>query len=645
MSFEHLDKTRLINLEYSLFKEVLRTNRAGSYSSSSIVGCNTRKYHGLLVTPLEKFEHQRHVLLSSLDVSVIQHDKVFNLGIHKYAGSHYEPKGHKYIRDFDLDPIPQLIYRVGGVVLKQEIVLVEKESQVLLRYTLEEAHSPTILRLKPFMAFRNVHALTHQNLNANIKYNDQPNGVRLKLYEDFPYLYMQTNKESDFVGVPDWYCGIEYIKEQKRGYDFVEDLYTPGYFEVSIEKGESIVFAAGTLPANPNGLKARFTREAKKRIPRNSLQNNLLNAAQQFIIQDGNVLLLMAGYHWYGPRLRDTLVALPGLTVYQNQKEVFVKILHSAVKQIDKEYLKDKHVKLGFAHSLDAPLWLFWTLSKCAEYCSYKNVWEEYGPVLKKILHFYKNNQSDQMCLTDEGLIYAQEMDVPLTWMDAMVEDVPVTPRYGMPVEVNALWYNAICYAVYLAREAKDDGFVKEWLPMIDKVGSAFMDTFWMEKKGYLADVVDKNQSDSAIRPNQIITVAMDFSPLGIEQKNAVVEVVKKELLTPLGLRSLSPQDAKYRGVVEGSIAQQGLALHQGTAYPWLMAFFADAYLKLHKQGGVTFIKRLLDGFEKEMSENCLGTISECYNGNPPHSGKGAVSMAWNVAGVLRVIKLIESYE
>lgn len=540
MSFEHLDKTRLINLEYSLFKEVLRTNRAGSYSSSSIVGCNTRKYHGLLVTPLEKFEHQRHVLLSSLDVSVIQHDKVFNLGIHKYAGSHYEPKGHKYIRDFDLDPIPQLIYRVGGVVLKQEIVLVEKESQVLLRYTLEEAHSPTILRLKPFMAFRNVHALTHQNLNANIKYNDQPNGVRLKLYEDFPYLYMQTNKESDFVGVPDWYCGIEYIKEQKRGYDFVEDLYTPGYFEVSIEKGESIVFAAGTLPANPNGLKARFTREAKKRIPRNSLQNNLLNAAQQFIIQDGNVLLLMAGYHWYGPRLRDTLVALPGLTVYQNQKEVFVKILHSAVKQIDKEYLKDKHVKLGFAHSLDAPLWLFWTLSKCAEYCSYKNVWEEYGPVLKKILHFYKNNQSDQMCLTDEGLIYAQEMDVPLIWMDAMVEDVPVTPRYGMPVEVNALWYNAICYAVYLAREAKDDGFVKEWLPMIDKVGSAFMDTFWMEKKGYLADVVDKNQSDSAIRPNQIITVAMDFSPLGIEQKNAVVEVVKKELLTPLGLRSLS---------------------------------------------------------------------------------------------------------
>lgn len=645
MSFEHLDKTRLINLEYSLFKEVLRTNRAGSYSSSSIVGCNTRKYHGLLVTPLEKFNYQRHVLLSSLDVAVIQHEKVFNLGIHKFAGSHYEPKGHKYIRDFDLDPIPQLIYRVGGVVLKQEIVLVEKESQVLLRYTLEEAHSPTTLRLKPFLAFRNVHALTYQNMKANIKYEEVEHGMRIRLYEDFPELFMQTNKPSDFIGVPDWCRGIEYIKEQRRGYDYVEDLYVPGYFELPIKKGESIVFAAGTVAANTNGLKARFTREANKRVPRNSLQNNLLNAAQQFIIQDGSTLLLMAGYHWYGPRLRDTLVALPGLTVYQEKKDVFLKILEAAIKQIENDYLKKEKVELGFTLSIDAPLWLFWTLSKCADYCGHETIWKNHSSVLKKILDFYRHSRSDQFQLTQEGLIDAKREGVPLTWMNAMVEDEPVTPRYGMPVEVNALWYNAICYSVFLAKKANDEAFVDEWMPMINQVSDAFIKTFWLDKEQYLADVVDLDQQDVSIRPNQILAAALDFSPLSIEQKNSIVEVVKKELLTPLGIRSLSPQDDQYHGVVEGTIAQQGLALHQGTAYPWLMSFFAEAYLKLHKKSGVMLIKRLLDDFEKEMSENCLGSISECYNGNPPHSGKGAVSMAWNVASVLRVIKIIESYE
>ncbi len=641
MSIEHLDKTRLINLEYSLFKEILRTNRAGAYSSSSIIGCNTRKYHGLLIAPVENLDNERHVLLSSLDASIVQRNKVFNLGIHKYKGSHYEPKGHKYVRDFTTDPTPKITYRVGGVVLSQEIVLVERESQVLLRYTLLEASSPTTLRLAPFLAFRHIHNLTKENLNANTRYSYDENGVKLNLYQGFPELHMQLNKENDFVANPDWYRDVEYIKEQHRGYNFTEDLYAPGYFEIEIKKGESIVFSASTSSAKSGSLKAKFTRESKKRVPRTGLQNNLLNAAQQFIIRNGKECKLIAGYHWYGSRLRDTLVSLPGLTVFQEDKADFSQILKSAIEQIKTEYLNPETLVIK---DIDVPLWLFWTLQKCEDYCGIENTWSKFGDLFKSILSLYKNSTSQQFRLTSSGLIYAKVDGIALTWMDAVVDNQPVTPRYGMPIEVNALWYNAIMFSVDQAKINNDNAFVSEWEPFAETVKQAFIEKYWIEERGYLADYHDSFQKDTSIRPNQIFATALPYSPLDIDKQKLVVDIVKKELLTPKGIRSLSPQDPKYKGVMEGAVAQRDLALHQGTVFPWLTPFFVDAYLTIHKQGGLHFVQRLLEQFEKELGKHCLGTISESYNGNPPHTAKGAVSMAWNVAGILRVIKSIESF-
>jgi len=640
MSIEHLDKNQLVNLEYSLFKEILRTNRAGAYSSSSIIGCNTRKYHGLLVAPIEQLDNERHVLLSSLDVSVIQRKKVFNLGIHKYQGSHYEPKGHKYILDYTTTPTPKTTYRIGGVILSQEIVLSEKESQVLLRYTLEEANSPTKLRLTPFLAFRHIHDLTYENMYANTKYTSVEKGISICLYDGFSPLYMQLNKENDYVPNPDWFKKIEYLKEQHRGYNYFEDLYVPGYFEVEIAKGESIVFAGGTIEAKSNALKGKFTREVKKRIPRISLLHNLLNAAQQFIVRNKKETKLLAGYHWYDTRLRDTLIALPGLTVFQQDKTDFSLILKSAINQIKKNYLTEKQFVVK---DIDAPLWLFWTLQKCVDYCQVNDIWEQFGDVLKSILKTYRNRNIDQFRIVD-GLIYAKVENIPLTWMDAIVENNPVTPRYGMPVEVNALWYNAIMFAIELAKKHNEIEFVLEWEPFADQLKESFIKYFWIEELEYLADCNDNSQMDASIRPNQLIAAALLYSPLSMDQKKSVVDIIKKELVTQKGIRSLSPQDPKYKGVMEGTVDQRDLALHQGTAFPWLISFFADAYLSLHKQGGVNYIKRLLEDYDKELGDHCLGTISEAYNGNPPHTAKGAVSMAWNVAGVLRVIKSIEPY-
>lgn len=642
MAYYQLEKSQLVNLEYSLYREILRTNRAGSYCSTTIIGCNTRKYHGLLVCPLEHLGGKQFVLLSALDVSIVQHDQEFNLGIHKFQGSHYEPKGHKYLTGLEVDDIPKRYYRVGGVIISTELVLVEKEKQLLFKVTLEDAHSDTKIRFKPFLAFRNIHELTYRNLNANTRYMPVPNGVSFKLYEDFPALNLQSSKETEFIPVPDWYMGVEYLKEQNRGFPYKEDLFVPGYFETDIRKGESIVMSASTSEAKPNGLKAKFTREIKKRIPRDSMINNLLNSGQQFLLDRGKDVRLMAGYHWYDERHRDTLLSLPGLSVYQEDKTAYRSILEYIAKEIEQKYLDSNKTLLN--RDIDVPLWFFWTLNECQSNCNQEDLWSKYKSVMQAILDHYKSLSQTTMYMDDSGLLYAKKAGVPLTWMETIVDDEPVTWRPGFTVELNALWYNALMTFGEFAKNAGEEKIGTPYLELAEKVKKAFVPAFWNEESECLFDYVDGDYKDSSIRPNQLFAAALPYSPLTIEERKAIVDVVKKELLTPRGLRTLSPQDPKYKGVYEGSQRQRDAAMHQGTVYPWLTAFFANAYLDIHKQGGLSFVKRILEGFEEEMGNHCIGTISECFNGNPPHVGKGAVSMAWNVAGVLQIIYLIEKY-
>ena len=251
MSYIQFDKKQLINLEYSLSRELIRSNRAGAFASKTIVGCNTRKYHGLLVVPQPLIDDDNHVLLSNLDETIIQHDAEFNLGIHKYPGGIYDPKGHKYVRDFNSDPIPNTVFRVGGVVLRREMIFTEKADRIMIKYTLEEAHSPTILRLTPFLAFRNMHRLSQANVEVNKKYQKIKNGIKLRLYPGYSHLYMQFSKQADYIHAPEWYYNIEYQEEMERGYEYEEDLFVPGFFELKIKQGESIVFVAGLQEVEP----------------------------------------------------------------------------------------------------------------------------------------------------------------------------------------------------------------------------------------------------------------------------------------------------------------------------------------------------------------------------------------------------------
>ncbi|TLX76162.1 glycogen debranching protein [Labilibacter sediminis] len=641
MSYLAFEKSKLINLEQSLFQEILRTNRAGSYSSSSIIGCNTRKYHGLLVCPLPEFNMTRHVLLSSLNATVIQHEKEFNLGIHKYMGNHYDPKGHKYIRELDFDIIPRTVYRVGGVQLAVETVLVEKEEQVLIKYTLLEANSDTKLKLKPFLANRSVHELTHQNLSANTKYTYIPNGINIQMYPNIPALSLQLSKDNEFVPVPDWYRGIEYFKEERRGYNYKEDLYVPGYFEFEIKKGESVIFSASTKEFKPGGFKSKFSKEVNKRIPREGLYHNLLNSASQFFVSKGKAITMVAGYHWYNKRLRDTLISSPLLTESLGDINLFHKVIESSARELKTIFSDKSHTKLTEA---DTPLWFFWTIQQCWGKSCTKELWLKHNSIVKLIINSYLNNRFENITVQNNGLVHSFDDNIPLTWMNGMSGNKPVTPRNGNCVEVNALWYNALKVSHKLSSEINDEAFIKVIEPVIAKIESSFVDTFWNDEDKCLFDLVSDEFKDNSIRPNQIFATAFEHSPLDNEKKKSIVDIVRKELLTPKGIRSLSPQDPHYEGLIEGAADVRELSLHQGTVWPWLISFYAEAYLNLHKQSGIHHIKRIANNFEDEMTNHCIGTLSEYYDGNPPHKGKGAVSMAWNVAGVLKILKLIEKY-
>lgn len=332
MSYLRFDKTLMTNLEESLQREILRVNNAGAYHCTTIVDCNTRKYHGLLVIPIPDLDDENHVLLSSLDETVIQHGAEFNLGLHKYQGNHFSPNGHKYIREFDCERIPATIYRVGGVVLRKEKIFVHYENRILIRYTLLDAHSPTTLRFRPFLAFRSVREYTHENAQANREYQMVENGIKTCMYAGYPELFMQLNKKCEFHYHPDWYRGIEYPKEQERGYDFNEDLYVPGYFEVDIKKGESIVFSAGTSEASPRRLKHIFDTEVADRIPRDSFYHCLQSSAHQFHNHQRGEHYILAGYPWFKCRARDLFVSLPGLTLAIDEVDEFEDVMRTAEK-------------------------------------------------------------------------------------------------------------------------------------------------------------------------------------------------------------------------------------------------------------------------------------------------------------------------
>ena len=641
MNYLRFDRLLMTNLEKSLDKEMLRTNRAGAYSSGTIVDCNTRKYHGLLVVPVEKLGGN-HVLLSSCDETIIQHGAEFNIGLHKYAGDYYSPRGHKYIREFRMGSVATTIYRIGGVILQKERILVSNESRVLVAYTLLEAHSATTLRLRPFLAFRSVNKLTEQNSVASTDYAEAENGVSFCMYEGYPNLVMQTNKQMQWVSEPNWYNGIEYSKEAERGYAFKEDLFVPGYFELSIKKGETVVFSAGTDAISPRKMKRLFEEEKETRMERSDFMACLKASADQFHnkLSDGSYLL--AGCPWFDYRARDQFISLPGVTLYADKEKAFDEIMECASVAL-REFMNGEPstTRLKEVDAPDVLLWAIWAIQQYAIKLGVEVAAEKYGQLVFDIVNYIRRQQHPNLSVHDNGLLYVKGTEKPATWMNAVENGWPITPRTGYVVEINALWYNALKFAAKLATAQKNENQADLFDYQAGLSGNSLVAKFW--NGTYLYDYVDGDYCNKEVRPNMLFAVSLPYSALDRKQQKSVVDIVTRELLTIKGLRSLSPKSGMYRPEYIGGELERDRNYHNGPIWPWTTASFVEAYLKVYKMSGVSFVMRIMAGFEPEMKELTLCTLSELYDGNPPFRGHGAMSFAMSVAEVIRAYTLMHN--
>lgn len=645
MGYLNFDKTLLVNLERSLSLEMIRTNRAGVYNSTTLVDCNTRKYHGQLVMPIPELGPDNYVLLSSLDETVIQHGAEFNLGLHKYGPTTFSPNGHKYIRQFDCEVIAKTTYRVGGVILTKERLLVSFEPRVLIRYTMLEGGGSTRLRFKPFLAFRSTNQLTHENAQANPNMDDCENGRVNQMYGSFPKLYMQFSKAPEYHHNPTWYKGIEYQKEQERGYEYQEDLLVPGYFEIPMKKGESVIFSAGIEETKTASLKTLWKKELERRHERSDMFACLKNSAAQFYKRQGDKCYLLAGYPWFGASAREEFFSVASCTLDIDRPEYWEAIMDKTAIEEVKAFIADPRAEIGLKNmdEPDALLWFVRAIQKYAHKYTPEQAAEKYGSLCEEIIKFYRKNNHPRAFMHQNGLLWVDGSRRPATWMNATENGYPITPRTGYVVEINALWYNALRFTAELLRaKGKEMGAdLMEYSAEITR--QSFVQTFW--NGVYLDDYVIDNYHNNEVRPNQIWAVGLPYSPLERKQQKSVVDICTKELLTPRGLRTLSPKSGNYRPVYIGGQLERDRNFHNGPVWPSTIAAYARAYMSVYKQSGLNFMERLLVGFEEQMSELCIGTLNELYDGNPPYKGHGGISYAPSVASVISVMDTMKKYK
>jgi predicted glycogen debranching enzyme len=639
MAYIKFNKSELVNLSYSLKREIILANKTGAYCNTSIVTCNTRRYHGLLAVPVDAFEGKVHMLLSSLDESLELRGKKFNLGIHRY-GNIYEPRGHKYIVDFDADPVTKVVYRVGEICFTKTILLVPDSDRVMIRFDLLESPAKLKLTLKPFLAFRDIHALTSENPEARTEGWEIPNGMAFNLYEGFPDLNMQFNrKDVKFISNPSWYKNITYSDEARRGFPCHEDLFVPGDFEVEMKVGDSIIFSAGVEPDTVSTMKRKFEKIVSETAFISSSQDILRHWAELFKRNRGHHKMVTAGFSWLGTGLlRETMFSLPGLTLCANgSKEEFEEILDNLIEDNQARFFRK-------TTQVEAPLFIGPLLERYIEFgADAKAVWSKYGETVKGVLESYLPGRRDEVAMQPNGLLWAQKDRTALTWMNAYIDGNPVTERAGYQVETNAFWYESIRFALEMEERygSNKGSFVKEFSEIADLVKNSYQNTFWNEAAGYLADYVDNSGQHLEVRPNMLFAICGKYPLVDDEIADKCLNIITKELVTSRGIRTLSPRHGEYKAVYEGSQRERDLSYHNGSTRPALLAPYVEVCLKF---GGESFLSRaewLVKGFYQDLNKHGVGAFAELYDGDPPHEPHGAISSALSTSALLYVDYLI----
>ena len=652
-----IDQESCRNLESALSREWLETNGIGGFSSSTITGLNTRRYHGLL-TAATTPPVGRLVLLSKLEETLIVNGRHYELSANQYPGA-VHPQGFKYQTGFRLDPFPMFTYEVEGIEIEKSVFMVQDENTTVVQYDLRtEALSDGLatasikLEIRPLIAFRDYHSTTHKNSSLNSHVGIEEGLASVAPYADLPALYFAHDPgEIDADG--HWYRNFEYRVEQERGLDFREDLFSPFAFTFTVDaarlkKGVRVSIIASTERRDSKQADAYRSAEIKRRktlaqaAPRdNDLVSSLTTAADQFIVARERCKTVIAGYHWFADWGRDTMIALPGLTLATGHPEIAKSILAEFAVHVDQGMLPNRFPDAGETpeyNTVDATLWFFEAVRALLQYTNdFEFVRTNLYAVLTDIIDWHVKGTRYQIQVDKDGLLYSGEPGVQLTWMDAKVGDWVVTPRTGKAVEIQALWYNALRVMEDLAEKFGDKAHQKRYKTMAASARKTFNEQFWNEQTGCLYDVVNGGECDASIRPNQVLAISLTNSMVPKARAKSILRVVECELLTPRGLRTLSPNDSRYIGRYEGDPRSRDGSYHQGTVWPWLMGPFITAYVKTFGVNvGRQFAIEWLSTFQDHLSEACLGQVSEIFDGDAPQTPRGCVAQAWSVAELLR---------
>ncbi len=671
------DKTICKNLRRSLRREWLETNGLGSYASSTIACCNTRKYHGLLVTQLAD-PPGRYVLLSTLEESLSIGGKEAELSCRKHPDV-YHPSGHEFLHQAKIGNIPAFVYRYGDTYLTRQIMMLENEDITLIRYTLSCAlddensgsidtctplPGPALLRIKPLLAYRNMHALSQSTIDLQVKTWPAKQGFSVQPYNSLPPLFMQTNKKFIFHPSPDWYYNVEYMIEAARGFGNHEDLFQPGVIDFELEMGQSVILSASTddVVSRLGSLDKLWKAEEKRRekaikeqlkfAKKSELLAHLQREGQRFIVgKDADSKSIVAGYHWFEAWGRDTCIALAGLTFYSGKDEEGFNVLNRLAKEAVDGQIPNMFSADG-NHSyncIDASLWFVWACQAAysASPENAKLLRKHCWPFIKDMIANYASNKVPYVHCDEEGFLHVGTPDTQLTWMDASVNGKAVTPRFGCPVEINALWYNALAFANELAKEYGQKNPHSLCLKRsLEKMKINFKEHFWIENTdyAYLADCWRPYGSDASLRPNQLFAVGLPHAILDEEYAVDIVETCRKFLLTPFGMRTLSPDDARYHSLYKGSPEERDGAYHQGTVWPWPLGIYADSLIKTaedKENAARELLETLTPLLTKHMRKSGVGTISEIFTADPPYLPDGCIAQAWSIAEIIRLLTLI----
>jgi predicted glycogen debranching enzyme len=638
-----VSRSSFTRLPAALEHEWLVTNGLGGFAAGTIAQANTRRYHALLVAALRP-PLERTVLLAKVDVTARCGDARFALACNEFADGTIAPRGFELLEDFRLDHgMPVWTYALNDARLEQRIWMPHGYNTSYLSLTLTHASRPFELELTPLCTYRDYHGSTQGGWTLEV--TSEKSACVVRAFAGARPYRLGIDR-GDFCPSPEWYWRFLHREESARGLDAVEDLFRPGVFRALLAPGETLTLVASAEDAVDAHAASAADHIERQRALLRTIGNapawigRLALAADAFLVRRASAgATVIAGYPWFSDWGRDTMIALPGLTLTTGRAPEAALILRTFGAHASQGMLPNRFPDAGSEpeyNTADATLWYFHALRAYLDATGDRQLLAELYPLLKEIIHWHRagTRYGIQVDAAD-GLLHVGEPGVQLTWMDARVGDWVVTPRSGKPVEINALWHLALESMAHWAAAAGDAEGAADYGRAAAQVAAVFAPSFWYEPGGYLYDVIDGDGgADASLRPNQILALSLGTELLDARRARSVIDVCARELLTPVGLRSLAPNDPRYIGRYQGDVLARDAAYHQGTVWSWLLGPFALAHYRVHRDAA--WACALLIGLARHLDEACLGTISEIFDGEPPYLPRGCFAQAWSVGETLR---------